>query len=243
MCEQGTWLFICFCFLCHGNRPHLYTSASIFSMVATSGWVWPEDFSRSSKACWHIESPVNSLKIIFMSYISKRFSSALVCSTSSQTHSSYKTLKLSSMPEKFSWTKSVSQRFKKKKALQIVRQIPILWATNWLDRRVQCVGRWDQSGSTALTCLHSGTATSYLPWDAYWMTRLWSVRRRAGISYPPCWAAAAALLWWGWDTERPETHTLKEIEESDKTLDVYVCNVALDSKYKQNTSTISCIKA
>lgn len=35
---------------------HLYTSASIFSMVATSGWVWPEDFSRSSKACWDISS-------------------------------------------------------------------------------------------------------------------------------------------------------------------------------------------
>lgn len=39
---------------CHGNSPHLYTSASIFSMVATSGCVWPEDFSRSSKACWDI---------------------------------------------------------------------------------------------------------------------------------------------------------------------------------------------
>lgn len=36
---------------CNANWHHLYTSASILSMVATSGWVWPEDFSRSSKAC------------------------------------------------------------------------------------------------------------------------------------------------------------------------------------------------
>lgn len=31
-------------------------------------------------------------------------------------------------------------------------------------------------------CLHRGTATSYLPWEAYWMTRLCKVLRRAGIS-------------------------------------------------------------
>jgi len=35
---------------------------------------------------------------------------------------------------------------------------------------------------TPPTCLQSGTATSYRPCDAYWITRLWSVRRRAGIS-------------------------------------------------------------
>lgn len=39
----------------HGlNFTHRYTSANIFSMVATSGWVWPDDFSRSSKACWDV---------------------------------------------------------------------------------------------------------------------------------------------------------------------------------------------
>lgn len=33
-------------------------------------------------------------------------------------------------------------------------------------------------------CLHRGTATSYLPWDAYCITRLCKVLSLAGISYP-----------------------------------------------------------
>ncbi len=35
--------------------------------------------------------------------------------------------------------------------------------------------------------------TSYRPWEAYCMTRLWSVRSLAGISYPPLAACAMAL--------------------------------------------------
>lgn len=32
---------------------YLYTRARMFSIVATSGWSWPDVFSRSSKACLH----------------------------------------------------------------------------------------------------------------------------------------------------------------------------------------------
>lgn len=55
----------------------------------------------------------------------------------------------------------------------------------WSSCRIQILFFYilvDQKSNTPLTCLQSGTATSYRPWDAYWMTRLWSVRRRAGIS-------------------------------------------------------------
>lgn len=40
----------------------------------------------------------------------------------------------------------------------------------------------DVFSRSSRACLHSGTATSYLPCEAYWITRLWSVLRRAGIS-------------------------------------------------------------
>lgn len=43
------------------SRTHLYTSANMFSMVATSGWVWPDDFSRSSRACGDISSSVHTI--------------------------------------------------------------------------------------------------------------------------------------------------------------------------------------
>ena len=67
--------------------------------------------------------------------------------------------------------------------------------------------------------------TSYRPCEAYCMTRLWRVRNRAGISYPPLAACAMALGWDGDNTANTEIKITVTLRERQKLVNKGMQNV------------------
>lgn len=135
-----------------------YNTARLLRVAATAGWSFPSVFSLMAKASFRRWAA--SLYLFWSLEHKTQSTDPWRCVQRLYFTTMNSLWKASTLSSPHLYTRA--------------RMLSIVATSGW-----SCPDVFSRSSRA---CLHSGTATSYLPWEAYWITRLCSVLRRAGIS-------------------------------------------------------------